>query len=117
MLGAPTAAVPTTIVRLKSICTLIFAKKWGGVGSYPFVRAPFAQTLTEVDRGRPSGHARRGWGSILAACRAWRALKVLFSAGVDDKTISRGFLLEALLCIRHPPFFEMLVFSVHTNSL
>ena len=32
----------------------------------------------EVDRGRPSGHSRRGLGSIRAICRAWRALKVFF---------------------------------------
>ena len=39
----------------------------------------------EVDGGRPSGHSRRGLGSIRAVCREWRALKV-FSARVG-KTI------------------------------
>ena len=43
-----------------------------------FVRAPFAQTLNGIDRGRPSGHSRRGLASIRAACRAWRELEVFF---------------------------------------
>ena len=34
------------------------------------VRAPFAQALKEVDRGRPSGLSRRVSGVILAVCRA-----------------------------------------------
>ena len=42
----------------------------------------------EVDRGRPSGHSCQGLGAIRAVCRAWRALKVFFSAGME-KTISR----------------------------
>ena len=49
---------------------------------YFFARAPFAQTLAEVDRGRSSGHGRGGLGSIRAVFRAWRALKVYFSAEV-----------------------------------
>ena len=46
--------------------------------SYLFGRAPFAQTLKKVDRGRPSGHGRGGLGSVRAVCRAWRALQVFF---------------------------------------
>ena len=62
---------------------------------YLFVRAPFAQDFKEVDRGRPSGHGRRGSGVTRAVCLAWRALKVFFSARVD-KTIFRGVLCEEL---------------------
>ena len=63
-------------------------------GAYLLVRAPFAQTLEEVDR--PSGPSLRGLGSIRAACCAWRALKSFFSAGVD-KTISRAIMRRYLV--------------------
>ena len=84
-----------------------------------FVCAPFAQTLKEVERGRPSGHSRRNLGSIRAVCRAWRAYEVFFSAGGVDRIISRVFFLKRYFGTRYyPPFFEMLVFLlIHTYPI
>ena len=99
-----TSYIPTRIVFVNFWC--LFAH------TYLFVRAPCAETLKGVDRGRPSGHGRRGLGSIRAVCCAWRALKIAFRR----EWIRRfpGFLFEALVCTRNPPFFEMLVFFAHT---
>ena len=89
--------------------------------SYLLVRAPFAQTprSKEVDRGRPSGHSRRGLGAIRAVCRAWRALKVFLlgrGCGYNKEDDLPGVLLEASFCTRYPPFFEINVLGVFAGE-
>ena len=100
------------ICRYTSICDF-----WALFGSYLFVRAPFAQTLTEINRGRPSGYSRRGLGSIGAVCRARRALNLFFSVWVD-KTISRVFYFRRYLVPRYyPPFSKWWCFFAHTYHM
>ena len=87
---------------------VLFSSVYDHISSY-------ACRLREILRylqGKPSGHDRRGLGSIRSVCRAWRALDIFFSLGVD-KTISRVLFLSRCLVILHqvsPPFFDMLVF-------
>ena len=88
-------------------------------GSYLFVRTPFAETLPEVDRGRPFRHSRRDLGSIRAVCRAWRALKVFLlgrGCGYNKEDDLPGVLLEASFCTRYPPFFEINVLGVFAGE-
>ena len=70
----------------------IYIRNFGTL-SLIFLRTRTVRTnAKEVDRGRPSGHSRRGLGAIRAVCRAWHALKVV-SAGAD-KAICRAFFLR-----------------------
>ena len=80
--------------------------------SYLLVRAPFAWALKGIDRGKPSGHGRGGLGSIHALCRAWRARKALFSAGVG-KTMSRVFFLRRYFV---PGFFARTYLYIFGNG-
>ena len=45
------------------------------------------QNAKELERGRASGHSRRGFGAILAACHAWQALYVVLPV---EGAVSRG---------------------------
>ena len=83
-------------------------------GVIPLRKQTVRTNTKEVDEGRPSGHSRRGLGAIRALCRAWRALKVFFSAGVD-KTISREFCVRRCFVFR--PFKCWCAFLIIRISL
>ena len=74
--------------------------------SYLFPPAPFAQTLTRPTKEGHPDTVVRGLGSIRAVCRAWRALKVVFSAGGGVEWIRRfpGFLFEAFFFVPQASF-------------